>query len=76
MFCPPSGVKTNVSAHGLLVFNWFSWSFHICIYCNYGNLDLLAFIVLLLITFFTLVDLNLGEASCNFIYNQTLCLYY
>ena len=28
-----------------LVFNFFYWSFKICIYCNHGNLDLLAFIV-------------------------------
>ena len=34
----------------------FYWSFNICIYCNYGNLDRLAFIVRALITFFTLVD--------------------
>ena len=33
----------------------FYWSFNICIYCKYGNLELLAFIVSL-ITFFNLVD--------------------
>ena len=34
----------------------FYQSFNVCIYCNYDNLGLLAFIVHLLITFFTLFE--------------------